>query len=145
VTVAGADGAPAHEYEFTPEDFAVETHEREGFKVEREGGLAVAIATALSPELLAEGLARELVHHIQNTRKAADFQIDDRIHLRVAGPAEVAEMLAVHGDWVMKETLALDLTTGADGAAASAAAPDGAYSEALKVNGLAVTVEVWKA
>jgi isoleucyl-tRNA synthetase len=144
VTVAGPDGAPGHEYEFTPEDFAVETHEREGFKVEREGGLAVAIATALSPELLSEGLARELVHHIQNTRKAADFQIDDRIHLRVTGPAEVTEMLAVHGDWVMKETLALDLevTTGGEG---GAAAPAGAYSEALKVNGLAVTVEVWKA
>ncbi len=103
----------------------METHEREGFKVEREGGLAVAIATALSPELLAEGLARELVHHIQNTRKAADFQIDDRIHLRVAGPAEVTEMLAVHGDWVKKETLALDLeaTWRLSGAAAGAAAP----------------------
>ena len=142
VTVAGADGmAPAHEYEFAPDDFVVETHEREGFKVEREGGLAVAIATALSPELLSEGLARELVHHIQNTRKAADFQIDDRIHLRVAGPAEVAEMLAVHGDWVKKETLALDLeatrAAAEGGAAAGAAAPAGAYSEALKVNGLA--------
>ncbi len=97
-----------HEYEFAPEDFVVETHEREGFKVEREGGVAVAISTALSPELLSEGLARELVHHIQNTRKAADFQIDDRIHLRVAGPAEIADMLAVHGDWVKKETLALN-------------------------------------
>ncbi len=151
VTVAGVDGAPGHEYEFTAEDFAVETHEREGFKVEREGGLAVAIATALSQELLAEGLARELVHHIQNTRKAAEFQIDDRIHLRVAGPAEVSEMLAEHGDWVMKETLAVDLeVTPADegtpegGAAAGAAAP-GAYSETLKVNGLPVTVAVWKA
>ena len=102
--------APAvREYEFAPDDFVVETHEREGFKVEREGGIAVAISTVLSPELLSEGLARELVHHIQNTRKAADFQIDDRIHLRVAGPAEVAEMLAVHGDWVKKETLAVDL------------------------------------
>ena len=98
-----------HEHEFAPEDFVVETHEREGFRVEREGGMAVAISTVLSPELVREGLARELVHHIQNTRKAADFQIDDRIHLRVTGPAEVAEMLAVHGDWVKKETLAVSL------------------------------------
>ena len=97
------------EYEFAPDDFVVETHQREGYQVEREGGLAVAISTALSPELVSEGLARELVHHIQNTRKAADFQIDDRIHLRVSGPAEIAEMLAVHGDWVKKETLAVSL------------------------------------
>ena len=40
--------------------------------------MAVAISTRLSPELLGEGLARELVHHVQNTRKAAEFQIDDR-------------------------------------------------------------------
>jgi isoleucyl-tRNA synthetase len=159
----GPDGlmAPAvREYEFGPDDFVVETHEREGFKVEREGHVAVGISTELTPVLLREGLARELVHHIQNTRKAAGFQIDDRIHLRVAGPAELAEMLQVHGDWVKKETLAVDLEVsgpagaGAEpgeggepqgGAAATAAAPAGAYREALKVNGLPVTVEVWKA
>jgi isoleucyl-tRNA synthetase len=131
----------AREYEFAPEDFVLETHEREGFKVEREGGLAVGISTVLTPELLQEGLARELVHHVQNTRKAADFQIDDRIHLRVTGPVEVAEMLAVHGDWVAKETLAVSLAVTANDADAA----PGAYREALKVNGLPVTVEVWKA
>ena len=127
----------------------METHEREGFRVEREGGLAVAISTVLSPELVSEGLARELVHHIQNTRKAADFQIDDRIHLRVTGPAEVAEMLAEHGDWVKKETLAVSLEVSD---AARRRPPDratarraGAYRESLKVNGLPVTVEVAKA
>ena len=141
-----------HEYEFAPEDFVVETHEREGYQVEREGGVAVAISTILSPELVMEGLARELVHHIQNTRKAAEFQIDDRIRLRVAGPAEIAEMLAVHGDWVKKETLAVSLDVSAAGALSAAdgtadAAPDGegAFREELKVNGLPVMVEVDKA
>ncbi|MGI5939760.1 MAG: isoleucine--tRNA ligase [Thermoleophilia bacterium] len=144
------------EYEFTPEDLIVEAHEREGFKVEREGGVAVAISTHLSPDLLREGLARELVHHIQNTRKAADFQIDDRIYLRVAGPDEIAEMLAVNGDWVKKETLALTLDVIGDGAATGGAAADGAttdgaetgaafHTENLKVNGLPVTVQVAKA
>jgi isoleucyl-tRNA synthetase len=151
VTVRGADGGPGHEYEFAPEDFAVETHQREGYQVEREGGVAVAISTVLSPELLSEGLARELVHHIQNTRKAADFEIDDRIHLTVSGPAEIAEMLAVHGDWVKKETLAVSLRvseagSGATDAGGATDAPAvGAYREELKVNGMAVTVEVAKA
>jgi hypothetical protein len=101
-------------------------------------------------------LARELVHHIQNTRKAADFQIDDRIHLRIAGPAEIAEMLEVHADWVKKETLAVSLAASEigdkSGAAAGVAAdgsgapsPGRAYRESLKVNGLPVIVEAWKA
>ncbi|NLV72681.1 MAG: isoleucine--tRNA ligase [Actinobacteria bacterium] len=146
-------------YEFAPEDFVVESQEREGFRVERDGGIAVAISTRLSPELLQEGLARELVHHIQNTRKIAGFQIDDRIHLRVAGPAEITEMLEVHGEWVEKETLAVSLapetlsvaereTTvdetdghrGGDGTL-----DDGIHREELKVNGLPVLVEVAKA
>jgi isoleucyl-tRNA synthetase len=138
------------EYEFAPDDFVVESHEREGFRVERDGGVAVAISTRLSPELVQEGLARELVHHIQNTRKAADFQIDDRIRLWVGGPAEIAEMLAVHGDWVKKETLAVSLDVSAAGAPggtgdATPAGDAGSYREELKVNSLPVTVEVAKA
>lgn len=143
------------EYEFAPEDFVVETHEREGFRVEREGGVAVAILTRLTPELVREGLARELVHHIQNTRKSADFEIDDRIHLRVAGPGEIADMLAVHGDWVKKETLALSLDvddwreaglemSGGSGDVVPGVA-EGFYREDIKVNGLPVRVEVAKA
>jgi isoleucyl-tRNA synthetase len=138
VTVEG------HEHEFAPEDFAVETHQREGFQVERDGGLAVAIATSLSPELMVEGLARELVHHIQNTRKAADFQIDDRIYLRVTGPAEIVQMLGVHGDWVKRETLAVSLEVAGASSEATAAGV-GAYREELRVNGLPVTVELGKA
>ena len=112
--------------------------------------MAVAILTRLSPALLQEGLARELVHHIQNTRKAADFQIDDRVHLRVFGPVEVSEMLAVHGDWVKKETLAVNLEVSGDAptdAAFSGDQPagDGWFGEHLKVNGLPVTVEVTRA
>jgi len=145
VTVSDADGAAAHEYEFAPDDFVVETHQREGYQVEREGGVAVAISTVLTPELQSEGLARELVHHIQNTRKAADFEIDDRIHLWVSGPAEIAEMLAVHGDWVKKETLAVSLEVSDAAAPGEASAQAGAYREELKVNGLPVTVEVAKA
>ncbi len=135
------------EHEFGPEDFVVEANEREGFQVEREGGVAVAISTRLSPDLLREGLARELVHHIQNTRKAADFQIDDRIHLGVYGPPEIADMLAVHSDWVKKETLAVSLEVGDRAATgeADAASDAGFHREELKVNGLAVTVEVAKA
>jgi isoleucyl-tRNA synthetase len=143
VTVEGS------QHEFAPQDFVVETHQREGYQVEREGGLAVGISTILSPELLVEGLARELVHHIQNTRKAADFEIDDRIHLKVAGPVEIVRMLGAHGDWVKKETLAVSLEVAETGAVAGADARGsraaGAYHEVLKVNGLPVTVELRKA
>jgi isoleucyl-tRNA synthetase len=145
-----------HDHELAPDDFVVETHEREGYRVEREGLLAVAITTAVSLELKREGLARELVHHIQNTRKNADFRIDDHIHLRVSGPNEIVEMLAAYGEWVQKETLAVSLdvveASGEDGTATEELkVGDGstrepasatAHREELRVNGLPVTVEV---
>jgi isoleucyl-tRNA synthetase len=51
----GIMAPPVREYEFGPDDFVVESHEREGFKVEREGGLAVGIATALHRDCSAKG------------------------------------------------------------------------------------------
>ena len=137
------------EHEFAAEDLLVETHEREGYQVEREGTVAVAIATELSAELVSEGLARELVHHVQNTRKSAGYEIDDRIQLKVSGPAEVAQMLNMHGEWVKKETLAVSLEVVEADAPGDAATdkqesvPD-RYQESLKVNGLPVLVETAK-
>ena len=95
------------EHRLTEEDLVVETHQREEFAVEREGDLVVGLSTALTPELRQEGLARELVHHVQNTRKAAGFNIEDRIHLWVEGPADVQAMLEDFAEWVKKETLSV--------------------------------------
>ena len=53
--------------------------EREGFAVAQEGGLVVALDTELDDELLQEGLARDLVRLINDMRKAAGFDISDRI------------------------------------------------------------------
>jgi len=133
------------EYELGPEDLVVEVKQREGYQVEREGKLVVALSTALTPELVEEGLARELIHHVQNTRKAAAFQIEDRIHLRLAGPEQLRQMLQKHGDWVMRETLAVSMEVTQPGELAGSAGASGFYREEVKVNGLPVTIEVKKA
>jgi isoleucyl-tRNA synthetase len=154
VTVA-IDGA---DHQLTADDLLVEAHQREGFVVEREGDLVVALSTDLTAGLVREGLARELVHHVQNTRKAADLQIEDRIHLAVGGPAEVVDMLGELGDWVKKETLgtSLDVVTLDEAATELETAPDvsafgaswsggGVHAERLAVNGLPVVVALKRA
>lgn len=127
-------------YELAKDDLTVETVHKPGFVVEQEGDLVVALATELTPELVREGLARELVHHIQNTRKAAGFQIEDRIHVWIAGGEEIGQMLAEHGDYVRREILGVSLVWNGD----SPPAGD-AFRQDLKVNGLPVTVWVKKA
>ena len=54
----------------------------EGYQVEREAGRAVALALELDDELIREGLAREVVHAVQNARKDAGLEITDRIDAR---------------------------------------------------------------
>jgi isoleucyl-tRNA synthetase len=139
-------------HELGGDDLLVETEQREGFVIEREGDLVVALSTELTPELRREGLARELVHHVQNTRKAAGLQIEDRIHLALEGPEEIEAMLEEFGEWVQKETLSVTLGlvpgTPAPETVGSGAADgdtrDG-YSERLVVNGLSVTITVRRA
>ena len=53
----------------------------DGYQLEREGSHAVALELELDEELRREGLAREIVHAVQNARKGAGLQVEDRIAL----------------------------------------------------------------
>ena len=66
-------------FTFEPGDLLVETEDKPGIAAASEGPLLVGIDTTVTPELEAEGTAREFVHRIQNMRKAAGFEIEERI------------------------------------------------------------------
>ncbi len=95
----------------TDVDILVQMREREGFAFVSEAGYTVAIATAVTPELADEGVARELVRHIQDLRREADFELSDRITTWCAGDESVDRVLAAHGDYVQGETLSVELFT----------------------------------
>ena len=99
--------------ELLPGEILVETQEKEGFAVAQEGGLVVALDTELDDALLQEGLARDLVRTINDMRKAAGFDISDRIltYYSVAANGNVDDERLVRGalanfaDYVRAETL----------------------------------------
>ncbi|WP_018143499.1 isoleucine--tRNA ligase [Alloscardovia criceti] len=70
----------------------------------------VLLDTHLTPELLAEGYARDAIRSVQDARKAADFDIADRIKLVLTAPAEDAEKLTMFEDLIKAETLATSFT-----------------------------------
>jgi isoleucyl-tRNA synthetase len=71
------------------------------------GGTGVVVLdTTVTPELAAEGLARDVIRVVQQARRAADFDISDRIALRVAAPAAVRAAVETHRDFVAREVLA---------------------------------------
>ena len=79
----------------------------EGYQLEREGSHAVALELELDDALRREGLAREIVHAIQNARKTAGLQVEDRIELLLGGDGELLEAAREHEPYVARETLAV--------------------------------------
>ena len=68
--------------DLSSEEVEMRLVEREGIAAQGDRELLVALDTALTPELVAEGLAREVVNRIQTARKEADLDYADRIRVR---------------------------------------------------------------
>ena len=105
--------------------------------VSLEGGYMVAVDNTITPDLAEEGLARELVHRIQNLRRAARFEITDRITTFFQGPAPVREVIQKFGDYIREETLSEELVEQEPG--------DGAHAETQKLEGMNVVLGVKRA
>jgi len=88
------------------EDALITRNEKEGYAVESYGGMTVALATRLTPELISEGFARETVNRIQNLRKQANFEVTDRIAVDIATSTTLKDALQRHEELLRHETLA---------------------------------------
>ncbi|MDX1617867.1 MAG: DUF5915 domain-containing protein, partial [Balneolaceae bacterium] len=93
------------------EDLEISRTGLEGWSVETEDGLSVALDTELTPELVQEGLAREFVNRIQNMRKEADFDVVDRIMIGFEGSEKLTEAIDTMDEYVKRETLAEEIST----------------------------------
>ena len=96
--------------ELSAEDVLVTRTPKTGLVVASEGEVVVGLETALSPELVAEGIAREFVSHVQAMRKEADFEVTQRIAVTVETDAEARAALEAHIDYVKNETLAREFS-----------------------------------
>ncbi|MDQ0820641.1 isoleucyl-tRNA synthetase [Arthrobacter sp. V4I6] len=75
------------------------------------GGGFVVLNTEVTPELEAEGLARDMVRAIQQARKDAGLNVSDRIETTVTAPQDVVDALLANADLVKAETLTVRLET----------------------------------
>jgi isoleucyl-tRNA synthetase len=74
------------------------------------GGGFVILNRVVTPELAAEGLARDVIRAIQQARKDADFDVSDRIKTVLSGDAFVVAAISAHEELVKSETLTLELS-----------------------------------
>jgi isoleucyl-tRNA synthetase len=109
-----------HDHAIGSDDVTLVLQPLDGYQVEAEAGHAVALSLELDPELEREGLAREIVHAVQNARRDAGLEVTDRIELRLGGDPELLEAAREHQAYLAGETLATSIAyEGADGAVAS--------------------------
>ncbi|MCH5154043.1 MAG: isoleucine--tRNA ligase [Clostridiales bacterium] len=101
-----ADGTKV---ELTKDDMLISTRGAEGFSVESDLDMTVALDITLTNELLKEGAAREIISKIQTMRKNSGFDVTDRIKLYYDGDKFIDEVFAAHGERIASVTLALEV------------------------------------
>jgi isoleucyl-tRNA synthetase len=94
------------------DDVVVQTEPLGGLAVAGEKGVTVAVDPNLTPELVREGYARDLVRVVNAMRKDAGLDISDRIELGVAAGDDVAAAVNDFADYIRQETLATRLLAG---------------------------------
>ncbi len=135
--VRGGDGlgiaVGGREHTLTAQDVILTMRAPEGYSVEREGAHAVALDLTIDESLLREGRSREIVHAVQNARKTAGLDVEDRIELALGGEQALMDAVSEHAQYVSGETLAVSLALGDD-------APEPDYREQTEVEGLTLEI-----
>ena len=107
--VMDLDGEPV---EITPDLVDVRIDAKEGFAVAMENNVFAILDTEITPELEAEGIAREVVSKIQQMRKQNDYEMMDKIVITIEADDAVNAAVDEYRDYIMKETLADELVSG---------------------------------
>jgi len=95
-----------------PGEVEVRQNARGGYVVADEGGYLAALKTELTPELEREGFAREFVRRVQDLRKSSNLDISDRVVVRYTASPKLAQAITTFADYIMGETLCVDLASG---------------------------------
>lgn len=95
--------------ELTKDDMLISTRGADGYCVESDTDMTVALDVTLTDALLREGGAREIISKVQTMRKNSGFDVTDRIRLRYSGDGFIGEVFKEHGERIAKVTLALQV------------------------------------
>ena len=95
-----------------PDEIDVRLQAKEGFATGAGGGMVVALDTTVTPELRAEGLAREVVSRCQGMRKQLGLPFEARIVTTIDAGGELAAAVEQHQELIAGETLSVEIRLG---------------------------------
>ena len=105
--IIGVDGT---DHQLTVDEVTIHRKASGPLEVQQDGARFAAIDATVTPELRAEGIAREMVSRVQRLRKDTGLAVSDRIRLRIAGPGALRAIAEQHRQWIAGEVLAREVT-----------------------------------
>ena len=121
--------------ELAQTDVLIEPLQKEGFDAESQDGMTVVLDTRLTPELISEGFAREIISKLQTMRKDAGFEVVDRIGIALGGSDKLMQYVNEQRGVIMNAVLATEYLD---------SAPEGAYTAEWSINGEPARFACWK-
>ena len=97
-------------YALVAEDVDIITEDMPGWLVANNGTITIALDIELTPALIEEGVARELINRIQNLRKSSGLEITDRIAVQLENREEIAAAVTNCNEYIASQVLATSLT-----------------------------------
>ena len=97
-------------YQLIPEDVEILTEDMPGWLVVNNGVLTIALDIELTPELIEEGIARELINRLQNLRKSSGLEITDRINVQVVRSDAINDAVNHCSEYIASQVLANSIT-----------------------------------
>jgi isoleucyl-tRNA synthetase len=119
-----------------PADVWVLPKTEKGYAGLTDRGTQLLLDARITPELAREGIAREVIRHVQSSRKEAGLKMEDRIELYLGADGKLAEATAEHRDRIAAETLV--------GRRSDKPLGSGAYRAEVKVDGQPLVIELQK-
>ena len=115
------------DYALVAEDVEIITEDMPGWLVANNGTITIALDIELTPALIEEGIARELINRIQNLRKSSGLEITDRIAVQLENREEIAAAVTNCNEYIASQVLATSLVL-VDGLTAGTALEMDGYS-----------------
>lgn len=119
------------------DDFLIDRGPKDDRLIATGLGVTVLLDTALTPGLIREGLAREVINRLQNLRKDSGLNISDRITIKFYGSPALSEAVTENKDYICVETLASHLEVVSEGSAV-----DSKFSENFDINDLSCKIGI---
>ena len=135
--VRSGSSIEAGDLTLTPEEIAVTVSDKPGYSSASDAGYLITLTTTISPELKDEGIARELVHRLQNMRREAGFAISDHIVTYYSASTTLADVIRRFNSYIKEETLSLEVIPDT--------LPDDAYTEKQSIEGSEIELGVIRA